>query len=135
MNSKKEKTWFTIHFSQSDPAHLQVADILNQQKRYSKAQYIVDAVMHYIGCGLNESAAHQVQLDEKYIEKIVNRILLDRDSNIAGSLTAPTSQVEIPLPSKSQQNTYKLNFGEAMEAISEEGAKAVTEALASFRKK
>ena len=134
MYNKKDNYKFTIQFSRADPSHLKVADILNRQKRYSKAQYIVDAVLHYISCGLTESAANPVQIDEKYIESIVNRILLDRYGENVDSLSAPASLVEIPMPSQ-PQNIHKIEFGEGIEAISEEGVKAVTDALVSFRKK
>ena len=134
MSIKKDKTKFTIRLSQSESSHIQVADILNQQTRYGKTQYIVDAIMHYIGCGLTESAAHPAKPDEKYIENIVNRILLDRGGNNAGSLLTPARQVGVPLPSK-PQNTDKIEVSETIEAIGEEGIKAVADALVAFRKK
>ena len=134
ISTKKVKINFKIGLSQSDPLHIQVADILNQQTRYGKTQYIVDAIMHYIGCGLTESAAHPAKPDEKYIENIVNRILLERGGNNAGSLLTPARQVGVPLPSK-PQNTNKIEFNETMETISEEGIKSVADALVAFRKK
>jgi len=135
MSDKIENTKFTIRLSQSEPSHVKAADILNQQKRYGKTQYIVDAIMHYIGCGLTESAAYPAtQPDEKYIEKIVNRILSDKFGNIEARLSTPGRQVESTLPSQSQ-NTDKIDFAETMDGIGEEGIKAVTDALASFRKK
>ena len=133
-DDKKVKHRFTIHFSQTDPSHLQVADILNRQKPYNKAQYIVDAVMHYIGCGLTESAAHPATLDEKYIEAIVNRILREKDENIVSGLPAHASRLEKPLLSQ-PKDTCELEFDNSIEEIGEEGIKAVTNALASFRKK
>jgi len=132
MNNKKDEFRFTIRLSRSDPSHLQVADILNQ-KRYGKAQYIVDAVIHYIGCGLTESAAQPEQIDEKYIETIVNRILSDRDKNVRRSLPAPTNANELSL--SQHEDTDKIEFGETMEVFGVEGIKAVTDAMASFRRK
>ena len=132
MNDKKNKLSFTIRFNRCEPSHLQVAEILNQQKRFCKAQYIVDAVLHYVGCGLNKSAAQPAQFDEKYIEAIVNRILCDRDRN-SGSLTTSAGQVETSPHSHAQDN--KKEFRDATEIIGREGVKAVTDALVSFRKK
>ena len=134
ISEKKGNTKLTIRLSQSEPSHIKVADILNQQKRYGKTQYIVDAIMHYVGCGLTESAARPAQPDEKYIEKIVNRILLDRDRSKAENQSAPASQVGVPLPSQ-PKNIDKIELNETMEAIDEKGLKAVTDALTSFRKK
>jgi len=82
---KKSETRFTIQFSRSDPKHIQVAEILNNQARYGKAQYIVDAVLHYESCtetcSMNRAAG--VGVDEKAIEAVVNRILMDRSGHRA----------------------------------------------------
>ena len=133
-NDKKVKHRFTIHFSQTDPSHLQVADILNRQKPYNKAQYIVNAVMHYISCGLTESAANPAPLDEKYIEAIVNRILREKDENIVSGLPARTIQLEKPLLSQ-PQDTYEIEFDKSIEEIDEDGVKAIANTLVLFRKK
>ena len=133
MNNKKDEFRFTIRLSRTEPSHLQVVDILNQ-KRYGKAQYIVDAVIHYIGCGLTESAAQPEQIDEKYIETIVNRILLDRDENVKRNLPAPANENEMSLLSQ-HNDSDNIEFSETMDVFGEKGIKAVADALTSFRRK
>ena len=86
MTDKKSDRKFTIQFNRADPLHLQVSDILNRQMRYGKAQYIVDAVIHYNNCGLVESAFRPVRIDEKHIEAVVKRILQDRQESGAFGL-------------------------------------------------
>ena len=49
MAEKKEQNKFTIQFNAADPSHRQVADLLNQQGR-RKAQFLVNAVQHYLHC-------------------------------------------------------------------------------------
>ena len=49
MAQKNNPMRFTVQFSPGDPCHQQTVDILNQQGR-RKAQFIVNAVMHYINC-------------------------------------------------------------------------------------
>jgi hypothetical protein len=49
MAEKRIPYRFTIGFSPGDPAHQTVADLLNQQGR-RKAQFLVNAVLHYIHC-------------------------------------------------------------------------------------
>lgn len=49
MAEKKIPCRFTIGFNPGDPAHRQTAEILNQQGR-RKAQFLVNAVLHYIHC-------------------------------------------------------------------------------------
>ena len=66
VSDKKSNTKFTIQFSRKDIAHIQVAKILNQQARGNKAQYIVDAVLHYVNSGGAREAQlpHSGLLDE-----------------------------------------------------------------------
>ena len=47
MSGKMVDTRFTIQFSRTNPAHIQAAEILNQQGQRGKAQYIANAVLHY----------------------------------------------------------------------------------------
>lgn len=49
MAEKKIPCRFTIGFNPGDPAHCRTAEILNQQGR-RKAQFLVNAVLHYIHC-------------------------------------------------------------------------------------
>jgi len=45
MTEKKMGTKFTILFSQTNPVHIQAADILNQQPQRGKAHYIANALV------------------------------------------------------------------------------------------
>ena len=79
---KKAGTKFTIQFNQTDPAHLQVAELLNKQGHRGKAQYIVNAVLHYENCDETPDLKRPALIDEKVIEAVVNRILCDRGDPI-----------------------------------------------------
>jgi len=137
MISKKAHTRFTVQFNQTDPSHLKVADILNNQKKHGKAQYIVDAVIHYIGCGLAEPATHQIKLDEKQIELIVKRLL--QDMNVCTTDNKPATNNQLDLHSQSQpQIADKITLDCAtreMDALDKKSIKAVANALVSFRRK
>jgi len=132
MYGKKKEAKFTIQFSRDDPAHLQVADILNRQKRYGKAQYIVDAVIHYINFGLTEVAMRPVRLDEKHIEAVVGRILGGMDIGGAGGLPVPLSADLVEEP---PQANIDFVLDETMDALGDDGFDAITGALEMFRKK
>jgi hypothetical protein len=148
---KKSETKFTVQFSRSDSSHLQVADILNRQKRYGKAQYIVDAVMHYIDCGLAEPALRSVRADEKHIEDVVSRILSGRHDGVAarhGSNLSAIDTGDIPLSAVSEESeltssavTQPVSIGEdatitlAPETIDDAGLNAIAGALDMFRRK
>ena len=130
MSGKKTETRFTIQFSQTDPSHIKVFGILNEQGR-RKTQYIVNAVLHYINCEI-PSAQRPVQFDEKAVEMVVNRILREKEGNGANKPAGfvPVSQAENPhLPDA------EIEYDESMESIGADGLNAITDALAMFRKK
>ena len=121
MSSKRAETKFTILFRRTDPSPLEVADILNNQEPHSKAQYIVNAVKHYISCDRKAEA----QIDEKGIEAIVRRILREKSINIS-----EVNQSQNPiLPDESQ------NFVPTSEVLEDNGVNAITNALEMFRRK
>lgn len=49
MAEKKCASRFCIKFNEHDSRHLQVIEILEAQGRH-KAQYVANAVLHYINC-------------------------------------------------------------------------------------
>jgi len=83
VGNKITETRFTIQFSRTDPSHIQVSEILNRQGRRSKAQYIVNAILHYENCGDTPNMRRVSELDIKLIETVVNRILRDKEENDA----------------------------------------------------
>ena len=158
MYGKKSETKFTIQFNRMDASHLQVADILNRQQRYGKAQYIVDAVIHYINCGLTEPALRPVRIDERHIEAVVRRILLsgEQDGGIAvvdGGVIAtndtsaafssaghihstPQDDLADSIPPSAQPLAdTDIIYNEAAETLSEDAVNAIAGALDRFRRK
>ena len=71
---KKDLYKFTIQFSEGDPLHQQTAAILNQQGR-RKAQFLVNAVMHYLHCKETPDIPQSAPVDVDAIEAIVRRIM------------------------------------------------------------
>jgi len=132
MADKLVDTRFTIQFSRTDPTHLQAAEILNRQGRRSKAQYLVNAVLHYENCGETPNIQRLAAFDEKVIEAVVNRILRDREENGA---PAPVGPVSVKQTETRSQSADEVNFDDAVEALGEDGFKAVAGALDMFRKK
>lgn len=47
--SKKNPLRFCVKFSEHVPNHLLVAEILNE-KSHDKAQFIAEAILHYVNC-------------------------------------------------------------------------------------
>jgi len=139
MYGKKSENRFTIKFSHTDPAHLQVADTLNRQERGDKAQYIVDAVMHFINSDRVQDNLCPVRLDERHIEAVVKRILSNRQADgVAGfdtpaAAVAPsTDAIDIDV---SPQPAEDIADSDISEALGEDGFNAIAGALEMFRRK
>lgn len=80
MAEKKERERFSIKFNEKDKNHRLVIELLEEQPPRSKAQFIVNAVLHYINCTEtpNMSLAQPVNRDE--IKAIVLEILNQQET-------------------------------------------------------
>lgn len=124
MAGKKYENKFTIQFNAADPVHLQIIEILNQQGR-KKAQFLVNAIQHYIHCSKTPEIPQSYSPDIHMIESIVLRILSERnnqDSEKNHTTDYRSTQSEITLP-----ETSKL--------FSSEEITTFNSAIAMFRKK
>ena len=74
MGEKKDSFRFTVQFNAGDPSHQQVAAILNDQGR-RKAQFLVNAVTHYMNCPETPEAAAAPRIDRRAVEQLVREIL------------------------------------------------------------
>lgn len=75
MNEKKEPGRFSIKFNPSDPAHKVTIDLLNRQSPRGKAQFIANAVLHYIHCPETPDIMQPLPADKETIEAVVLNIL------------------------------------------------------------
>lgn len=75
MKEKKDRERFSIKFNENDPAYEAVIRLLEKQGLHSKAQFIVNAVLHYINCPETPDVAAPRAVDRAAIEEIVAEIL------------------------------------------------------------
>lgn len=77
--AKKDRERFSIKFNENDPYHQKVIDILEQQGSRRKAQFIVNAVLHYIHCKETPDIAATLPaaqpVDKTYIESVIREIM------------------------------------------------------------
>lgn len=125
--AKKDPYKFTIQFNEGDPSHLQIAEMLNQQGR-RKAQFIVNAVMHYIHCSETPNIPEPALPDIDVIERVVLRILEEQGNN--SNVSENHTQAKTSRPIKSEE----IDFGDTAELLGNEGVAAITKTMASFRK-
>lgn len=125
MAEKKELYKFTIQFNPADPSHRQTAEILNQQGR-RKAQFLVNAVTHYLHCPETPEIPQAAPLNTDAIEVIVRRIL--QEQKVSESTTPETPKVRRDLQSEN------LQFEKATDMLGEDGLAAIRNTMAVFRK-
>ena len=102
--AKKDLYKFTIQFSEGDPLHQQTAAIL-------KAQFLVNAVMHYLHCKEAPDIPQPAQVDVDAIEAIVRRIMEEaKEKPLANS---GESSMQVKRTVKSEQ----IDFGDAAELL------------------
>lgn len=127
MNNKKIVHKFTIHFNRKDIGHNQVIELLNNQGRYGKAQYIVNAVLYYE----NAINTGQSGLDRNSLHKFLNCHPLESITNndIAQSKNQNSDKhnVEAGL---SMENIHNRNNDEA---LGDDSIYAITDVLDIFR--
>lgn len=80
MDGKKNRERFSIKFNENDPAHAAVIRLLEKQGAHSKAQFIVNAVLHYVNCPEAPDISLPQAADRASIERIVMEILHSRDN-------------------------------------------------------
>ena len=136
MSDNNTRSRFSIFFDKTDPSHFQVAEILSRQGYRGKAQYLVNAVLHYEGHTEMPGAKRPARFDEKVIEAVVNRILKNREIPIAGQHPAK------PIDTYADMNegtahiplVEDITFDDALDELGEDGLNAVLGALDMFRK-
>lgn len=124
--AKKDLYKFTIQFSEGDPLHQQTAAILNQQGR-RKAQFLVNAVMHYLHCKETPDIPQSAPVDVDAIEAIVRRIMEEEKEKPLANSSESSMQVKRTV--KSEQ----IDFGDAAELLGKDGLQAIANTMAQFR--
>ena len=75
MKEKKDRERFSIKFNENDPAHDKVIRLLEKQGPHSKAQFIVNAVLHYVNYPEMPDVSLPQAVDRAAIEQIVAEIM------------------------------------------------------------
>ena len=126
--AKKEDNKFTIQFNPADPQHAQTIAILNQQGR-RKAQFITNAVMHYLNCSNTPEIPQAAPIDAAVIESIVRRIMEEQSQTLAPSEKANVKEI----PQRTKPKTESIRFDEAAELLSEDGIATIANTIGRFR--
>ena len=125
MAVKKDLYKFTIQFNPGDPSHRQTADLLNHQER-RKAQFIVNAVLHYIHCKETPTIPLAAPMDMELIEAVVRRMIKEQRAD----LLKPETEKPAGLSPKAPED---ICFEEASDFLGTEGLAAIANTMSMFR--
>ncbi len=127
---KKNPGKFTLQFNMMDPAHREVAELLDSMGRM-KAQFLTNAVQYYRYHSENPDApaAAPMPVDYALLESIVRRVLAEKGP-------APPAASAEPVPQKRRlRQSEDIHLDEAAELLGEENMAAISRAVAAFRRK
>ena len=127
MAEKKNPGRFTIQFNPGDPKQLSVSELLEQQGRH-KAQFITNAVLHYIHCPETLEIPEPQPIDRDLLERLVMDILKRQDGELRRlpHQQEPKGVVESELIPEVPTELEKL-FGK-------EGISAIASTLTAFQR-
>lgn len=133
MSVKKDRERFSIKFNENDPSHDAVIRLLEQQGPHRKAQFIVNAVLHYINCEKTPDILSPQAIDRESIEEIVMEILNRNRDGYEKKGKAEDAKVEI----KVEQTAFELEQTQNGEWIQKEVDSAtlalIADTMSAFR--
>lgn len=127
MGEKKDVFRFTVQFNAGDPGHRQTAAILNEQGR-RKAQFLVNAVLHYINCPETPEIVAPVALNRQSVERLVREILADMRPEVT-----PVVKDDAPKDTPTAASSESIPF-DAAAMLGEDGFQSLLSSLAAIQK-
>lgn len=134
MKEKKDRERFSIKFNENDPTHDTVIRLLEKQGPHSKAQFIVNAVLHYVNCSETPDISAAQTADRASIEKIVMEILNNRDNGQQDTVNGIGSRKAIreePVPAGLQEQ--RRDAEPKQEAMDEAAWAMIADTMSAFR--
>lgn len=132
MGGKKDPGRFTIGFNTADPTHQAVIELLNRQGR-RKAQFIVNAVQHYICCSETPVILQSIPLDSQKIREIVQEVLSRENSTGYAGLSEARRQEYEAVAEKGRDVLGKEAMNGMSDLIGAEAMSTIADTLAAFR--
>ena len=127
MAEKKNPGRFTIQFNPGDPKQLSVSELLEQQGRH-KAQFITNAVLHYIHCPETPEIPEPQPIDRNLLEQLVMDIL-NRQSEGSRTLPQKEETVRVSEPELIPEVPTELE-----KLFGKDGISAIASTLSAFQR-
>lgn len=133
MTEKKERGRFSIKFNENDPSHAAVIGLLEKQGPHSKAQFIANAILHYVHCTEMPDIHPAQVVDKAAIEEIVMEILKRQDVGAYGVDTKTIAQKRPKIKLDSVEQISGEKEGHASEIMDETMFALITDTMSAFR--
>lgn len=132
MNTKKDRGRFSIKFNEKDPSHEIVIRMLEEQGPHSKAQFIANAVLHYIHCTQTPDIALPQIEDKTYIKNIVLEILHQQgfSHKYAATDASQSQQLEIKI---NKAETLQQGLKPMKQPVDAKTRALISDTLSAFR--
>lgn len=129
MPEKKDPGKFTISLNLEDPIQREVAQAINRQGPRRKAQFIVNAISHYIHCAETPVIPRSLEAaeDSAAIEEIILQVLAEK--GLLREAPNTSHEASPAIPSMREQEVRR----QTEELIGEKGLSAIQNSIAAFR--
>ena len=124
MSQKKDVGKFTIQFNPIDPCHQRVIELLNSQGR-RKAQFIANAITHYIHCSQTPDIPQDISYDIKdMVVEAVNQYMRNKEKQ---------EQNRDSIKTKTESGSTSIAYDDM--PFDENDIKAIAETMSIFKTK
>ena len=133
MREKKDRERFSIKFNENDPAHEAVIRLLEKQGPHRKAQFIVNAVLHYVNCKEAPDISPAQAADRTSIEKIVMEVLSRKEGGQQDRGNAAYFGKEIREEQAPAGQEPEQGIGQEQKEVGEAAWAMIADTMAAFR--
>lgn len=128
MADKMQPGRFTIRFNINDPQQQAAVEILNRMGR-QKAQFIAQALTHYMECKCHPQVENQTTWDERALEQAILSVLSRHPEFIPSGQDEETTAVQEALQiGRTEEPSSNQNGSMTKESLS-----AISKTLSAFR--
>lgn len=128
MAEKKERERFSIKFNGKDKNHRLVIELLEEQPPRSKAQFIVNAILHYINCSETPNMSLVQSVNKEEIKAIVLDIL-----NQQKTVIVDKSISQEPIKSHDMEKTTTVKIKHSDSTMDDATLSLIADTLSAFR--
>lgn len=134
MGDKKDRGRFSIKFNENDPAHRMVIEVLERQGARQKAQFLANAVLHYIHCSETPDLQQALpSVDRAMVESVVLEILKRQGASGEKAEVSVLPHSPAAVEKGIERTEGKSDTMEMTDRIDEKTLRLISSTMAGFR--